>query len=120
MKTRPQADRVAVFGSSFDAKVKEAICRVKGISYAEKLKLYNAILDTCRTQVRDCVDVLDAGLCLSLNQIHHFGRKRIPALRAHAQELIDGYAERYDIGMLAALYRDLRAVGIDIERRDEG
>jgi len=97
MKTRSQADRVAVFGSSFDAKVKEAICRVKGISYAEKLKLYNAILDTCRTQVRDCVDVLDAGICLSLNQLHHFGRKRGEKIRGEREYVRNRYKQRVPI-----------------------
>lgn len=108
------------FSGSFDSRLKDAINKVKGISYAEKIKLYQAILGICHQQVEDCCDSLTAALYLNLHDDHGFGQTRISHLRDSTQATVDAYAAKYEIGMLAALLRDLESRRITIKTRGEG
>ena len=107
------------FTGSFDAKVRTAIGQVRGLSTVERIKLYNAIIGVCHQQVEDCCEGLSAATFLQLHDIYGFGQKRLKRLRDGVQTTIDTYAERYDVGAICALQRDLRAVGIDLKRDEE-
>lgn len=107
------------FSGGFDAKLKEAIARVKGITALERVKLYGAIVDVCKTQVEDCCDSITAAIFLALHDDHGFGQKRINRLREHSQRIVDEHVARYDIATLESLYRDLRERRIVITPRTE-
>ena len=119
MKAQPKQPRRPHFEGSFDAKLKDAIGKAKGLSYVEKVKLFQAIVDICREQVEDCCDGLTASLYLVLHDDHGFGQKRINRLKDRTQETLDGYVDRYDIGTVCALYRDLKTRNIIIKPRRE-
>lgn len=117
MKAQPKQPHRVHFSGGFDAKLKEAIGKLKGTPYSEKLKLYHAILDVCRIQVEDCCDGVTASMYLALHDEFGFGQKRVNRLQNATQTTLDAYVDKYDIGTLPALYRDLRARKIIIKPR---
>lgn len=119
MKAQPKQPHRPHFSGSFDAQLKEAIGKVKGLPYIERVKLYNAIVGICTRMVEDCSDSLTAALYLVLHDDHGFGQKRVNRLKDRTQETIDAYVDRYDIGALCALYRDLATRNIIIIPRGE-
>lgn len=119
MKAQPKQPHRPHFSGSFDTRLKEAINRMKGVPYLEKVKLFQAIVDVCREQVEDCCDSVTAALYLVLHDDHGFGQKRINRLKDRTQETLDGYVEKYDIGTVCALYRDLKARRINIKPRED-
>lgn len=106
------------FTSSFDARLRAALAKVKGISMAERIKLYNGIIDACHQQVEDCCEGLSAATFLQLHELYGFGPKRLKRLRDSVQETIDNYAAKYDVGTICALQRDLRAAKIFLAKED--
>ena len=119
MKAQPKQPRQPHFSGSFDAQLKEAIGKARGLAYIEKVKLFQAIVGICTQMVEDCSDSLTAALYLVLHDDHGFGQKRVNRLKDRTQETIDAYVDRYDIGTLCALYRDLKARNIIIIPRGE-
>lgn len=119
MKAQPKQPRVPCFSGSFDAKLKNAIDKAKGLSYVEKVKLYQSIVNICTRQVEECCDSLVAALYIVLHDDKGYGQKRINHLKDRTQETLDAYVDRYDIGTLCALYRDLAARNIIIIPREE-
>ena len=117
MNANVKADVKPVFSSSFDAKIKDAIGKVKGISFGEKLKLYQSILGVCHRQVEDCCDCLSLAIYLNLNDLYGLGQKRINRLQVNTQRTLDEYSERYDIGMLNAMLRELKRKGIIVKEK---
>ena len=97
------------FSSSFEAKLRAAINRVKGASMLEKIKLYNAISDACFQQVGDCCEALALGFYINLHNKHRLGYKRLNDMRKDVQETIDGYADKYEVACVEAMRRDLNA-----------
>ena len=93
---------------TFDAKLKAAISKVKGIPHIEKIKLYHAIVGVCREQVEDCCDGLSCAIFLELHDTYGFGQKRAGHLVEISQATLDRYVEKYDVGAVTALKRDLR------------
>lgn len=121
MNAQPKKARAAgYFEGSLDAKIKTALSKAKGLSCAEKVKLYNALADACRVQVEDCCDSITAALYLVLHDDKGYGQKRINCLKDRTQETLDAYVEKYEIATVTALYRDLAARGIIIKPRREG
>lgn len=118
MKAKHKPTYTPHFSGSFDSIIKDAISKAKGVPYVEKVKLYNAILDACKTQVNDCCDAITASFYLALHDEYGFGKKRVRRLKDKAQHIADTYADRYDVGMMAALHRDLAAYGIIIQERE--
>ena len=119
MNAQPKQPRVPQFSDSFDVKLREALNRVKGIAYVEKVKLYQSILGVCQRQIEDCCDSVTAALYLALHDEYGFGQERINRLQDRTQAIVDSYIERYDIGTLYALYRDLKQRNIIIRPREE-
>ena len=119
MKAQPKQPHRPHFSGSFDSRLKEAINHMKGVPYIEKVKLFQAIVDICKEQVEDCCDGITAALYLVLHDDKGYGQKRINRLKDRTQETLDGYVDRYDIGTVCALYRDLKARGINIKPRWE-
>lgn len=119
MNAQPKQPRRPHFSGSFDTRLKEAIGKMKGVPYIEKVKLFHAILDVCHEQVEDCCDCITSALYLVLHDDHGFGQKRINHLKDRTQETIDSYVEKYDIGTICALLRDLKERNIIIKPRGE-
>lgn len=119
MKANPNNPYRPHFSGSFDSRLKEAINKMKGVPYLEKVKLFQAIVDVCKEHVQDCCDSVTAAIYLVLHDDHGFGQKRINRLKDRTQATIDGYVDKYDIGTITALYRDLRARRIIIKPRWE-
>lgn len=119
MKAQPKQPHRPHFSGSFDTRLKEAIGKVKGLPYIEKVKLFQAIVDICKEQVEDCCDGITAALYLVLHDDKGYGQKRINHLKDRTQETLDAYVEKYDIGTVCALYRDLKARNIIIKPRCE-
>ena len=120
MNAQPKQPYKPHFSGSFDSRLKEAIGKMKGVPYLEKVKLYQAIVGVCREMVEDCCDSLTAALYLVLHDDHGFGQKRVNRLKDRTQETIDAYVDKYDIGTVTALYRDLATRNIIIIPRGEG
>lgn len=108
MNAQPKQPRRPHFSGSFDSKLKEAISKVKGNPHIEKVKLYNAIIGACREQVEDCCDGLSSAIFLELHDTYGFGKKRAGRLVEVSQATLDRYIEKYDVGAVTALKRDLR------------
>ena len=120
MKAQPKQPRRVCFSGGFDARIKDAIGKIKGAPYSEKLKLYQAIIEVCRIQVEDCCDGITASMYLALHEQFGFGQKRVNRLQNATQTTLDAYVDKYDIGTLPALYRDLKAHNIIINPREKG
>jgi hypothetical protein len=118
MNAQPKQPRRPHFEGSFDSRLKQALGKAK-IPYVEKVKLFQAIVDVCKEHVEDCCDSLTAALYLVLHDDKGYGQKRINHLKDRTQETLDAYVEKYDIGTVCALYRDLRARNIIIIPREE-
>ena len=118
MNAQPKQPRVPQFSDSFDVKLREALNRVKGIAYVEKVKLYQSILGVCQRQIEDCCDSLTAALYLVLHDDYGFGQQRVNHVQERTQYTIDSYVDKYDIGTLYALYRDLKERNIIIRPRE--
>lgn len=120
MNAQPKkARRAGYFEGSFDAKLKAAISKAKGLSYVEKVKLFQAIVDVCKEHVEDCCDSITAALYITLHDDHGFGQKRINRIKDHTQATLDAYVDKYEIATVTALHRDLAARGIIIKPRRE-
>ena len=96
---------------TFDQRLRAAIFR-PGLPYTRQVELYNEILDICRVQVYDCVDVMQCCIYLALNERHHFGQGRINDLEKDIQPILDEAIERYDIGAMYKLRNELASRGI--------
>lgn len=119
MKSNPKPQYIPHFSGSFDSKLKEAISRVKGVPYVEKIKLFNSIISACQEQIEDCCDSLTIATYIVLHDDRGFGQQRINQTRDRVQQVIDEYVERYDIGTLPALFRDLKERNIIVKPRWE-
>lgn len=120
MNANPRKPReVGFFEGSFDSKIKSAVSRLKGVSYADKVRLLNDIVSACQEQVEDCCDSITSALYMVLHDDHGFGQKRIDRIIVRTQETLDGYVERYGIGTVCALSRDLRSRNVRIKQRHE-
>lgn len=108
MNAQPKQPRRPHFSGSFDSRLKEAINHMKGVPYIEKVKLFQAIVDICKEQVEDCCDGLSCAIFLELHDTYGFGRKRAGHLVEISQATLDRYVEKYDVGAVMALKRDLR------------
>jgi hypothetical protein len=107
MNAQPKQPHRPHFSGSFDSRLKQALNKAK-IPYVEKVKLFQAIVDVCKEHVEDCCDSLTAALYLVLHDDHGFGQQRINRLKDRTQDTIDSYVDKYDIGTICALYRDLK------------
>jgi hypothetical protein len=92
---------------SFDAKLKEAIFAIDSMPWQAKIDLYHKVIDICRTQVYDCVDGVIEAYFLALHDVFGFGGKRLQRLVDAGQAIIDDVVDKYDIGTVYKLRREL-------------
>ena len=118
MNAQPKQPTVPYFNGSLDSRLKQALNKAK-IPHVERVKLYQAIVDVCKEHVQDCCDSVTAALYLVLHDDYGFGQQRVNHVQERTQDTIDSYVDKYDIGTITALYRDLRARRIIIKPRWE-
>ena len=97
---------------SFDARIRAAIFGIGSLSCQEKVKLYNEVINECRVQVGDCVDAMIMAEFIALHDKFGFGKARLKQLDECVQPIIDETVDKYDIGTVYKLRRDLEERGI--------
>jgi hypothetical protein len=97
--------------TTFDAKIREAIFGIGSMSYTEKVDLYKKIIQACRIQVGDCVDVMNMAHYISLHDRNGFGSKRLGLLNKDTQEILDETINKYDTATVNKLRRELEERG---------
>ena len=98
---------------TFDAKLKDAIFSIDSMSWQTKIELYHKIVEICRVQVYDCVDGVIEAHFIALHDEFGFGGQRLQKLVDAAQPIIDETVDKYDIGTIYKLRRDLEERGIN-------
>ena len=96
---------------SFDARIKAAIFGIGSLSWQEKVKLYNEVIKECRVQVGDCVDAMVMAEFIALHDKFGFGKARLKQLDECVQPIIDETVDKYDIGTVYKLRRELEERG---------
>lgn len=96
---------------SFDARIKAIIFGIGSLAWQEKMKLYHDVVRECRVQVGDCVDAMLIAEYIALHDNFGFGKTRIHQLDECVQPIIDETVDKYDIGTVYKLRRDLEERG---------
>lgn len=96
---------------SFDARIKAIIFGIGSLAWQEKMKLYNDVVRECRVQIGDCVDAMLIAEYIALHDKFGFGKTRLHQLDVHVQPIIDETVDKYDIGTVYKLRRDLEERG---------
>ena len=96
---------------SFDSIIRAAIFGIGSMTYTEKVDLYNKVIKACRVQVGDCVDAMVMAEFIALHDEFGFGAGRLKKLDEVVQPIIDETVDKYDIGTVYKLRRELEERG---------
>ncbi len=123
MKVRTKKQEVN--NITFATKLQDAIFSINSMSYTDKARLYDKVVEISREHVGDCVDAMLMAFYISLHDEHGFGAKRFRQLDEKVQPIIDETVNRYDIATVYKLRNELKERGFEYtlhcekEKKDE-
>lgn len=96
---------------TFAQKLQAAICGINSMSYTDKARLYDKVIEICREHVGDCVDAVIMAYFIAIHDKYGFGAKRIGEIDEEVQPIIDETVDKYDIGTVYKLRTELENRG---------
>ena len=96
---------------TFATKLQEAIFSINSMSYTDKVRLYEKVIEICREHVGDCSDAVIMAYFIAIHDEFGFGAQRIERIDKVVQSIIDETVDKYDIGTVFKLRRELENRG---------